>query len=181
VRGRFDSIEGANQIRLGASRRFFHCVLLLAVVLPACAVANLPFGDGVTAGARQESEYPLAQSTPVSPTVDPLDAIVRGMSVREKVGQLFLLGFSGSDAAGAAPALQDLRAGGIVFVANAASANTARTITEGIRHVYSDQLLMFLLRARKPEVYRDRRDIHFSGGEDYIPIGRAARCDRWRY
>jgi beta-N-acetylhexosaminidase len=60
------------------------------------------------------------------------------MTTRDKVGQLFMLGFSGSAASGAIPAITELRAGAIVFVANATSAEQASVLSSAIQQIAAD-------------------------------------------
>lgn len=60
------------------------------------------------------------------------------MTAAEKVGQLFLLGFEGGDAGNAAPALVELRAGGIAMLANAPTADSARRLTAALQNLARD-------------------------------------------
>src|SRR5947209_3705452 len=62
-----------------------------------------------------------------------VDALMATMSPRDKVGQLFMLSFTGRLAEGASAAIAELRAGGIVLIANAASASEARTMTASLQ------------------------------------------------
>ena len=76
-----------------------------------------------------------AGSPAPAPEADPLDAILAGLSTADKVGQLFLAGFEGPDAAGAAAAIAELRVGGIALVANATTADEARPLTAGLQQL----------------------------------------------
>jgi beta-N-acetylhexosaminidase len=79
-----------------------------------------------------------SQDSVGSEASDSLLATVRGMTTRDKVGQLFMLGFSGSAASGAIPAITELRAGAIVFVANATSAEQASVLSSAIQQIAAD-------------------------------------------
>lgn len=72
-------------------------------------------------------------TTQPAPATDPLDGLMRGMSVEDKVGQLLLLGFSGSDAEDAAAQIGELRAGGIVYLANTSDAAHARDLSAALQ------------------------------------------------
>ena len=76
-----------------------------------------------------------AGSPAPAPEADPLEAILAGLSTADKVGQLFLAGFEGPDAAGAAAAIAELRVGGIALVANATTADEARPLTAGLQQL----------------------------------------------
>jgi beta-N-acetylhexosaminidase len=79
---------------------------------------------------------PAAAGSPApAPEADPLDAILAGLSTADKVGQLFLAGFEGPDAAGAATAIGELRVGGIALVANATTAGEARSLTSALQQL----------------------------------------------
>jgi beta-N-acetylhexosaminidase len=69
---------------------------------------------------------------------DYLQNALLSLTLRDKVGQLFMLGFSGSGAQGAFPALSELRAGGIILVANATDAWQATELSSGIQQIASD-------------------------------------------
>jgi beta-N-acetylhexosaminidase len=64
---------------------------------------------------------------------DPLEALIAQMSLADRVGQLFMLGFPGDDASAAVPLLGELRAGGIVLTANVTSADSARALTGALQ------------------------------------------------
>ncbi len=83
--------------------------------------------------------------TPVAGSAD-VDAILARMSVRDKVGQLFMLGFPGSDAANAFPVLDQLRAGGVLLTTNVSDAAAAQTLTAALQaEAKSDDLLPVLI------------------------------------
>jgi beta-N-acetylhexosaminidase len=67
------------------------------------------------------------------PLMDEWAATLAALSVHDKVGQLFMLGFEGSDAAGAESALVELRAGGIALLSNATDADSARKLTSSLQ------------------------------------------------
>jgi beta-N-acetylhexosaminidase len=71
-----------------------------------------------------------APATAQSPT---LDDLLASMSPADKIGQLFMLGFDGDAAAGALPALTELRAGGIVLTSNVTDAQSAARLTSGLQ------------------------------------------------
>lgn len=66
---------------------------------------------------------------------DPVEARLAAMATADKVGQLLLAGFEGSDAAGAGPAIGELRAGGIALLANATTADQARALTTDLQRL----------------------------------------------
>jgi beta-N-acetylhexosaminidase len=70
------------------------------------------------------------------------EALGRLTTDEERVGQLLMLAWIGSTAEEARPALQDLRAGGIVFVQNTASANEARAINQRLQQIARDANLL---------------------------------------
>lgn len=76
-----------------------------------------------------------AGSSPVAPPTDPVEAELARLTLADKVGQLLLAGFEGSDAAGAVPAIGELRAGGIALLANATTADQARTLTTDLQRL----------------------------------------------
>src|SRR5687767_2590912 len=62
------------------------------------------------------------------PQTEGIALMLEQMSTDDKIGQLLLLGFSGTRASDAAFALQDLRAGGVAYLANTSSADHARML-----------------------------------------------------
>src|SRR5437762_1218738 len=60
-----------------------------------------------------------------------LDGLIASMPVEDRVGQLLMLGFEGTSAAGAESQIRELRAGGIVLLSNGDSA-------EGVRQLIGD-------------------------------------------
>ncbi len=62
-----------------------------------------------------------------------VDGILAQMSVSDKVGQLFMLGFPGSDTVNAFPVLDELRAGGVLLTTNVSDAASAQTLTTALQ------------------------------------------------
>jgi beta-N-acetylhexosaminidase len=71
--------------------------------------------------------------------IDPWQARLAAMSIEDKVGQLFMLGFEGSQASGADEALGELRAGGIALLSNVTSADAARALTAALQLLARDR------------------------------------------
>ena len=113
---------------------FARCLLALAVGVGALACACGPTGgrDAESAPRGTAANRWLVAAQPLPP-IDPLEALLRQMSVEDKVGQLLLLGFSGSDADGAAMQIAELHAGGIVYLTNATAAEQARWLSESLQ------------------------------------------------
>jgi beta-N-acetylhexosaminidase len=76
---------------------------------------------------------PTSASDQVSGQTESSDEFVDTLSLDDQVGQLFLLGFAGSTADGAEPALQELRAGGLMLLDNVESADAARALTQNLQ------------------------------------------------
>jgi len=93
----------------------------------------------------------------VAPTVtttrapDPLDEIITTMSPEDKVGQLFLVAFNGATAEAASEAIAGLRAGGIVLLANATTADAARLLTSDLQQIARENSMLPLLIATDHE------------------------------
>jgi len=89
------------------------------------------------AAALAAEPAPPPQAAPATPGPDPdvaaLRAMVQGMSLDDEVGQLLLLGFEGGDAAGAAVAIGELRAGGIALLSNATSADAVARLNQDLQ------------------------------------------------
>jgi beta-N-acetylhexosaminidase len=76
---------------------------------------------------------PTALITQTPNTIADVDALIATMTRADKVGQLFMLGFSGGDPSAAQPQLTELRAGGIVLTTNVTSAAAALALTSSLR------------------------------------------------
>lgn len=109
-------------------RRFQHWLLLFvwmaSIWLPWAlpAAASLPRGlDGHARQAQIEPAEPTPTPTPVVTPVPPSDlqAILAGMTVADKVGQLFMVAFEGNDvgpASDIAALVRDYRVGAVVLL-----------------------------------------------------------------
>src|SRR5579859_5039877 len=105
--------------------------LAISVTVAAGAAALIAHRSVATAGERQTS--------------DPVGAIVAGMSLDDKVGQLFMLGFASSDVGAALPLLTELRVGGIVLTDNVSDAISARALTSALQNQAAGNDLLPLL------------------------------------
>jgi beta-N-acetylhexosaminidase len=85
-------------------------------------------GDGSAAPSTGDPQLDKAVS----------DAMARLTTDEDRVGQLLLLGWIGDTAEQARPELEELRAGGIVFVQNATASAEARTINQGLKQIAND-------------------------------------------
>jgi beta-N-acetylhexosaminidase len=87
--------------------------------------------------------------------------VLRNLSLDQKVGQLFLLGFSGTNSNNAAQIISDLQPGGIVFIDNADSAAAARQLTTALQetaHANGVLPLLFAIDQEGGRVQRLRTD-----------------------
>jgi beta-N-acetylhexosaminidase len=91
---------------------------------------------GGTAPSPATAGSPIAPASPVDRAV--AEAMSKLTTDEDKVGQLLLLGWIGSTAEQARPALEELRAGGIVYVQNATTSAEATTINAGLKQIASD-------------------------------------------
>jgi beta-N-acetylhexosaminidase len=143
------------------------------IVLACTLLAGLACSDAATPGSIRTPEHVTVvvreqqiATFQATPGPDPIDLMVRQMSVEDKIGQILLLGFSGPDPAGADVAIVDLRAGGIVYLNNATSADSARRLSEGVQALARDVGLLPLLIAIDHEggtVQRIRSGVTVSG------------------
>ena len=83
---------------------------------------------------------PAPPSSPLDQAV--AEALGRLTTDEDRVGQLLLLAWIGNSAEAARPALQELRAGGIVFVQNASSGSEARAINQRLKQISRDVNLL---------------------------------------
>jgi beta-N-acetylhexosaminidase len=88
---------------------------------------------------------PRAQPGRPPSGVAAIDAIVAQMTLEDKIGQLFMLGFSGADASAAVPLLADLKAGGIVLSTNVSTAGGALALTTALQRTAKSNGLQPLL------------------------------------
>jgi beta-N-acetylhexosaminidase len=72
----------------------------------------------------------LASAAQDAPDVE---GLLASLSLEDKVGQLLLLGFDGTSAASAETQIAELRAGGIVLLANGSSADGVQALVQGLR------------------------------------------------
>lgn len=108
----------------------------------------LPTPSPVAPGPAQVTTPSAGVDTPLpvaSPASDAVDALIARMSLADRVGQLFLLGFPGGDPTGAASAISDLRAGGVTLTTNVSSAAAARTLNAGLQRLASSSGVLPLL------------------------------------
>jgi beta-glucosidase-like glycosyl hydrolase len=93
-------------------------------------------------GAAQASPAPAANASPATAaaSADPRveQALAKLTTDEDRVGQMLLLGWIGNTAEAARPELQDLRAGGIVYVQNVSTANEASEINTGLKRIARD-------------------------------------------
>jgi beta-N-acetylhexosaminidase len=121
--------------------------------LLACAVlAVLACSDSAGPGSARAPQSPpvaiserrIASMQP-TPEPGPIERMMREMSVEDKVGQVLMLGFVGTDPAGGALAIEELRAGGILLLYNATNADDAHLLTEGLQAMGRDSGVLPLL------------------------------------
>jgi len=78
---------------------------------------------------------PAAVAPSPSAPASTVDAALQRLSRDQKIGQLFLLGFTGTSASDAARIVTELQPGGIVFITNVTSAAAARQMTTALQEV----------------------------------------------
>jgi beta-N-acetylhexosaminidase len=102
--------------------------------------ANQPSPDTASGSSPGAGASPAAPDSPLERAV----ANARGRLVTDEdlVGQLLLLGWIGSTAEEARPALRDLRAGGIVFVQNVATSAEARAVNQALQRISGEVNLL---------------------------------------
>lgn len=127
-----------------------------ATSLPGSASAA-PSAGGIASpsGARDPSRSPgTSEASSPGPSADPeptpdprVESALAGLdSDDELVGQLLLIGWAGRDAAAAREAIHTLRPGGIVFIANASTADRAAALNVGLDGVAAEGGLVPLLK-----------------------------------
>ena len=92
--------------------------------------------NALRASSTTPTSATTPQPSPPQPISSDIDTIIQKMSVDEKIGQLFMLGFQGTDASGATVQLRDLKAGGIILMGgNTNAAATAKPLIAGINQI----------------------------------------------
>jgi beta-N-acetylhexosaminidase len=110
---------------------------------PSGSGSGPPFNPSAPAAKPDGSAPAGAPSPPTSPLDQAVaEAISRLTTDEDRVGQLLLLGWIGSSAEEARPALRDLRAGGIVFVQNISTGAEARAINQRLKQISRDTNLL---------------------------------------
>jgi beta-N-acetylhexosaminidase len=112
---------------------------------PASPASTEPSGTA-SGPATAAGPTPSTAGAPSSPTSSLDQAVAEALgrltTDEDRVGQLLLLGWIGSGAEEARPALRDLRAGGIVFVQNTSTGAEARAINQRLKQISRDADLL---------------------------------------
>src|SRR5215212_344934 len=87
-------------------------------------------------GCRVVQGQASGEPTPVPDSS--VDELLARMTSAEKVGQLFILGFDGSTAAGARETFSSLHPGGLALLSNATSADAARALIGDLQAMARD-------------------------------------------
>jgi beta-N-acetylhexosaminidase len=111
---------------------------LLALVIAALLLGSASGGPGTVADSSGDVAAQNVDQTSV-------DDLLAGMSLADKVGQVFMLGFPGGDVSAALPVLTQLRAGGIVLTNNVTDAQSAQQLTTGLQQAAASNNLLPLL------------------------------------
>ena len=130
------------------NRNLLALILLIVFTLTGCQTAAVPAPApeaAPTAAVPSPESTPTAALTPV-PEPDPLAEQLAAMTVEEKVGQLLIGGFEGTEIGDQATRLvQEYQVGGLILYGrNIAGAGQLVTLTNGLKALNGDGIPLFL-------------------------------------
>ena len=130
------------------NRNLLALILLIVFTLTGCQTAAVPAPApeaAPTAAVPSPESTPTPALTPV-PEPDPLAEQLAAMTVEEKVGQLLIGGFEGTEIGDQATRLvQEYQVGGLILYGrNIAGAGQLVTLTNGIKALNGDGIPLFL-------------------------------------
>ena len=132
----------------GSNRNLLALILLIVFTLTGCQTAAVPAPApeaAPTAAVPSPESTPTPALTPV-PEPDPLAEQLAAMTVEEKVGQLLIGGFEGTEIGDQATRLvQEYQVGGLILYGrNIAGAGQLVTLTNGLKALNGDGIPLFL-------------------------------------
>ena len=149
------------------TKRILSLFLLLCVFIPAagCGSGTVPGGSPGASATTAPTPTATVPTTPEpTPTPDPVQARLDAMTTEEKVGQLLMAGFEGTEPGGDDTVfLQDYQVGGLIlFGRNIESAEQLTALTNGLKTLNGDQIPLLigvdqeggLVDRMPPEVHR---------------------------
>ncbi|WP_368257581.1 glycoside hydrolase family 3 N-terminal domain-containing protein, partial [Intestinimonas butyriciproducens] len=149
------------------TKRILSLFLLLCVFIPAagCGSGTAPGGSPGASATTAPTPTATVPTTPEpTPTPDPVQARLDAMTTEEKVGQLLMAGFEGTEPGDDdAVFLQDYQVGGLIlFGRNIESAEQLTALTNGLKALNGDQIPLLigvdqeggLVDRMPPEVHR---------------------------
>ena len=130
------------------NRNLLALILLIVFTLTGCQTAAVPAPApeaALTAAVPSPESTPTPALTPV-PEPDPLAEQLAAMTVEEKVGQLLIGGFEGTEIGDQATRLvQEYQVGGLILYGrNIAGAGQLVTLTNGLKALNGDGIPLFL-------------------------------------
>ena len=130
------------------NRNLLALILLIVFTLTGCQTAAVPAPApeaAPTAAVPSPESTPTPALTPV-PEPDPLAEQLAAMTVEEKVGQLLIEGFEGTEIGDQATRLvQEYQVGGLILYGrNIAGAGQLVTLTNGLKALNGDGIPLFL-------------------------------------
>ena len=130
------------------NRNLLALILLIVFTLTGCQTAAVPAPApeaAPTAAVPSPESTPTPALTPV-PEPDPLSERLAAMTVEEKVGQLLIGGFEGTEIGDQATRLvQEYQVGGLILYGrNIAGAGQLVTLTNGLKALNGDGIPLFL-------------------------------------
>ena len=130
------------------NRNLLALILLIVLTLTGCQTAAVPAPApeaAPTAAVPSPESTPTPALTPV-PEPDPLAEQLAAMTVEEKVGQLLIGGFEGTEIGDQATRLvQEYQVGGLILYGrNIAGAGQLVTLTNGLKALNGDGIPLFL-------------------------------------
>lgn len=130
------------------NRNLLALILLIVFTLTGCQTAAVPAPApeaAPTAAVPSPESTPTPALTPV-PEPDPLAEQLAAMTVEEKVGQLLIGGFEGTEIGDQATRLvQEYQVGGLILYGrNIAGASQLVTLTNGLKALNGDGIPLFL-------------------------------------
>ena len=131
------------------TKRILSLFLLLCVFIPAagCGSGTVPGGSPGASATTAPTPTATVPTTPEpTPTPDPVQARLDAMTTEEKVGQLLMAGFEGTEPGDDdAVFLQDYQVGGLIlFGRNIESAEQLTALTNGLKALNGDQIPLLI-------------------------------------